>query len=229
QPALGLVVGPPGQGKSHLVDGFLSRSPPPRLLVARCRPETELGSQHPLLQLLESDIGEPAPDAIAVRLHDLGIERAEASRIGDALAHSAGVRVSQRLLLLAPDVRTAAIVGAWRRFLTAGPSGAATGVRIDDLHWADAGLVRLVDALGSGEGAGPFIIATARPEMVDSALLRPSHETVAIQPLPPADALALAREASATGALWVERAEGNPLFIIELARSRGRSAELPLT
>jgi class 3 adenylate cyclase/tetratricopeptide (TPR) repeat protein len=224
-----LVVGPPGQGKSRLVDEFLNAAAPDRLLVARCRPDTELGASHPLRQLLESDIDAPTESALEARLRSLGCEPGEASRTADAIAHSAGLSVSERLLLLPAGDRTGEIIGAWRRFMAPPPGARATIVWVDDLHWAEPALVRLIDLLGSGQGTGPLVIATVRPEMVDSAGLRPTHERISLEPLPPPDALMLAREASSSAAAWVERAEGNPLFIIELARSRSGSADLPLT
>ena len=57
---LALVSGPPGQGKTRLVEEFLGGNPGLRLLAARCRPGGEVGALAPLRELLIGDRGEDA-------------------------------------------------------------------------------------------------------------------------------------------------------------------------
>jgi len=47
---------------------------------------------------------------------------------------------------------------------------------IEDLHWADPEVVRFVDRLTAGATAAVLIVATARPELIDRAGLRPGGD-----------------------------------------------------
>ena len=79
-----------------------------------------------------------------------------------------------------------------------------------------------------------MVLATARPEFVGTAHLRPRENRLQID-LGPLDLAAvtrlveLASDGAQSGGKELERAGGNPLFIIELARSRSRASALPVT
>ena len=103
-------------------------------------------------------------------------------------------------------------------------------VVVEDLHWADAGTLRVVRALAHAAGRSSIaLVLTARPfpRRVDlsrtvDALAAAGGAVLPVGPLAPEQAMALARAASGAGAVAVSErhvaaAGGNPLLIVELA------------
>ncbi|HET7700414.1 MAG TPA: adenylate/guanylate cyclase domain-containing protein [Candidatus Limnocylindria bacterium] len=221
---LALVTGPPGQGKTRVVrelfDG-IGREP----VVARFRPRGELGATAPLRGLLGGTNG---PEEVANALGQL--PASERERISRGVLHSSGLVPDERLGQLNAEERLDEVVHAWRRFLAARSSGSTPIVWFEDVHWADEEAVRLLDRLTlSTEPL--LLVATARPEFAQASGLRPSGDRffVELGPLDTRDAQELASAAGAPDRSLVERAQGNPLFIVELARAGTGPAELPLT
>lgn len=212
------LVGPPGQGKSRLVVEALRGWPEPTVWQARCRPGTEAGVMTPLRQLVESDVPGPTPEAIRARLVELRAP-GDAALAAEAVSHSAGLAVSDRLLLLTRLEQREVIAGAWRGYLEAASRQRGLVVWVEDIHWADPVLLHVLDRATADIDARVLVIVTARPEFTGSPHLRPSEGRIHVL-LPPLDADAserLARSAGG-GVSGIARAGGNPLFIIELAR-----------
>jgi class 3 adenylate cyclase len=227
-----LVSGPPGQGKSRLTEEFLATLPSDvRVLSARCRPGTESGAFTPLRQLVAADVGDPTIDALTARMGQLFPDEAAAAAVLEGVAHAVGLTTSERILALGPSPRRDAVQDAWRRYIGAIARERPVVVWVDDVHWAEPQLVGILDRLTARNEGRVLVTATARPEFVGSAALRPSEDLVhgELGPLTPEDALELARSASTLAERTVERAEGNPLFIVELARARHTGDELPMT
>jgi len=227
-----VLIAPPGQGKTRTAEEFIGAiEGTAHILRARCRPGAELGAQTPLHQILTSDLGLPTVEAISSRTLDLISDPGQRADTGSALAHSAGVLVDQRLLSLSPTERLEALSSAWRRYLGALGANRPVVIWIDDLHWADPQLVRLLDRITSGSGVAVLVVGAARPEFADTGL-RPGPDRVHIEigPLDETDAASLAVNAGATDGRVTLRAEGNPLFVIELARSHASERdEIPVT
>jgi hypothetical protein len=110
-----------------------------------------------------------------------------------------------------------------------------TVVVIDDVQWSDADSLALLSALLSGPGAPPvlwiLLLRTDAEQKVELKLPVELHE-VCVDRLAGEDAEALAREllGDAPGdtparglAAIVREADGHPLFITELVRSRGHT------
>lgn len=222
---LALVSGPPGQGKTRAVREFLERQGRPYLL-ARFRPQGEIGAGAAWRELLGgSEVGR---DEVAAALAGIP-DPAERERILRGVLHSAGIAPDDTLRRLPNEERTDEIVNAWRRYFAARSPDGPPIVWLEDLHWADEASVRIVDRLTLSSGP-LLLVATARPEFAQAAGLRPSGDRffLDLDPLDPVDARTLARSAGAADGRTVDRAQGNPLFIVELARTADR-AELPLT
>jgi class 3 adenylate cyclase/tetratricopeptide (TPR) repeat protein len=113
----------------------------------------------------------------------------------------------------------------------------------EDVHWADQSQLDLLDYLASRvRDAAAVLLILARPELLDT---RPSwgtghlaHTTIPLEPLSVADAATVASHALGGHVLAsaveriVEVAEGNPLFLEELAGSLSEGlgeAQLPTT
>ena len=207
--ALGILIGPPGIGKSRVADEFIrSLDPDVLVLETACRPGSETGIS-PLRGLIPSDDAD----------------------VPDELAHSAGLRADPRLLALSTFDRRQQIEAAWREYFSRLTKARAVLVRIEDLHWAENEVVRLIDRLTFDSPLRLLVVATVRPEFPGQPLIRPNADRVLIEvpPLDPDSARALAFAAGPAQDL-VDRAEGHPLFILELVRGRMSSADaLPVT
>lgn len=226
---LALIVGPPGQGKSRLAGEAIRTCSAVRIFHARCRPGAETGINTPLRQLVNADVPDATPDGIRDRLSAL-LGADDGVEVGAAVCHSAGLAVDERLLALGRMEQRELIADAWRRYLAAVAREGPLIAWIEDIHWADPVLLRIIDYVTSDLQAPALVIATARPEFVGSAHLRPRENRLQIdlEPLDPDAAELLARMAG-DGRTDAARAAGNPLFIIELARSRSETDEMPVT
>ena len=226
---LAVVSGPAGQGKSRIVEELIERTGlAASRIIARCRPAGEVGPLEPLRQLLD------ARDAAAVkvRVDQVIADPAEAERVANALAHSAGLDASDALRGIPIADRQDEITNAWRRYLAALARERPVIVWIDDVHWADPQIVELIDRLTQSGTAPILFVVTARPEFAQHAGLRPTGQRffIDLDPLDPSEARALAALAGGMADPITGRAEGNPLFIIELARARSRLDDaLPMT
>ncbi|HVR88913.1 MAG TPA: adenylate/guanylate cyclase domain-containing protein [Candidatus Limnocylindria bacterium] len=223
-----LVSAPPGQGKTRVVREFVTELQRMPVLVARCRPGAETGAMTPLRQLLSSGV-EATRESVERRVAELVPDAAEARRVAGALVHTAGIATTDVLPAI-PIERQDEIVNAWRRYLAALGEGGPTVVWIEDLHWAEPALVRLVDRLTFAASLPLLVIGTARPEFGGASALRPGPDRMHIDlGRLDDDAARTLAAAVAVGASGIERAEGNPLFIIELARARpGAREDLPV-
>jgi class 3 adenylate cyclase len=224
---LALVSGPPGQGKTRLVEEFVASLADVRILTARCRPGGEIGALAPLRDILLGQRQDTALDQIVSEAVD---DRTERARVREKLAHSAGLGASGALGSLGKAERDDEIQNAWRRFMKGLAMHRPVVLWIEDFHWAAPDVVRLLDRLSlCGE---PFLmIATARPEFAESAGLRPGGDRffIELEGLDPRAAQTLAESAGGTADYVLARAEGNPLFIVELARAHVSGGDLPLT
>jgi class 3 adenylate cyclase/tetratricopeptide (TPR) repeat protein len=244
---LALVSGPPGQGKTRLVDEFIAGvESTARTLKARCRPSGERGQRSLLHDLL---VQATAVEGIAVEpefgraidLSDVPLSRhlehlfpdaIERHRVSSALSFSVGKASSSDLEALPTDQRFDEIANGWRRYFAELARQRPLIVWVEDLHWAEGEIVQLLDRLTLGAETSFFVIATARPEFGARAGLRPGGDRffITLDPLDADTAESLARHAGATGTFGLERAGGNPLFIIELTRATARGTpDVPIT
>jgi hypothetical protein len=228
------VSGPPGQGKTRLVEEFVAGlGAGPRMVKARCRPAGEPEAASPLRQLLTTENTTMSMEDLAAGLAGLLPDATERHRVATALGHSAGLMVSRELAGLPAGQRQDEIVNGWRRYLGVLTRAGPVLMWIDDLHWADGEVVQLLDRLTLGAEMPLLVVATARPELAAQGGLRPGGDRffLTLDALDDGTARALARHAGSADAAGIERAEGNPLYVIELARARslGIARDVPLT
>jgi predicted ATPase len=129
-----------------------------------------------------------------------------------------------------PGADQAELFAAWRRVIEAMAADGPLVLVVEDLHWADAGLLQFLDyLLDSSAAIALLVIAAARPELLDRHPERgegkPNASAVALSPLSDTDTAALI--AALLGqpvlppevqTLLLERAGGNPLYAEEFAR-----------
>jgi DNA-binding SARP family transcriptional activator len=221
RPALVVLVGDAGIGKSRLVEVAAHRRseevPASRQLVGRCVSYGSARTYRPMADMLRAHLdlrdGDPA-DEVLRRLGSRSI-----------LGLAFGIDVAADAHPLAAQERLHA---AWIDLVSELVAEAPLVLTLEDLHWADEPLLELVARLIE-EVTGPlFIVATARPEFVDRweswGAPRPRFGALWLEPLTPAEAdrlasLRLAGPGAATiKSTVLDRAEGNPFFIEELTR-----------
>lgn len=198
---LALLSGEPGIGKSRLADEFVrSVGPDATILHARFRPGTELGTS-PLAELVA---GVPVES------------------LSPGVAYSAGLIPDAPLTALPLIDRRNAILIAWRDHLSSLARVRPLIIVLDDVQWAETEFIRLVDRLTLGSATTLMVLATARPEFPAMTAFRPGedHLVLEIGRLDDEAAGELARLGGQPDATRVQRADGHPLFIVELVRAR---------
>lgn len=153
----------------------------------------------------------------------------------------AGQRARSVLAELAPMIESTAplqipvtrhqVIGAVRRLLVAASSGQGTLLVIDDAHSADAATIEAILHLAAVAAAPILTVLAYRPEAAPETLRSGvarlsragSATTLDLAPLEQADARALAADtgldSDETVTEIVDLAQGNPFFVLELAKS----------
>ena len=231
------VVGAPGVGKSRLAAEFASRLAGRIVRRGRCLPYGKGITFWPVREILRADIG-IAPDDP----HNVAIQRLSAAVLEISDDPSADVdAIVDRLAVLAdiartedtlPDVEPSAIAQelAWglRRYLEARARSGPLVLIFEDIHWADAALLDLIEELAEWAVAPILILCLARPELLDA---RPGWRgirnaaAIELQPLSSEETRQLVSRLLAVDALpdplrhgLIERTEGNPLYVEEFVR-----------
>jgi class 3 adenylate cyclase/tetratricopeptide (TPR) repeat protein len=244
RPHLVTLVGPPGIGKSRLcreVATFVERDGG-QVLRGRCLPYGEQTGYQAFPQIvraasgiLESDSADLAREKLQRALEQLlpPDEVAESNRhLGLLLGLGVGDDAALAHFLFF----------AARRFAEATALARPTLLVFEDIHWAQTSELDLLEYLATFTRDAPVLfVAPARAELLD---VRPgwgsglAQTTIALDPLGEAAATQLAShllEAAGDAVdptRLVEVAEGNPLFLEELAASvteRGEEDALPVT
>ena len=189
--------------------------------------------------ILEQDSAEATAQKLHAAVEDLLTDEADARWVESHLRPLVGLETETGL---GGDRRGQAFA-AWRRFMEALAERRPLVLVLEDLHWADDGLLDFVDELMGWLSEVPLlVVCSARPELLER---RPgwgggqiNATTIGLTPLS-ADLTALlisrvlARPLLPANIQQVllERAEGNPLFaeqFAELYLERGSAQDLPL-
>jgi class 3 adenylate cyclase/tetratricopeptide (TPR) repeat protein len=238
RPHLMTILGPPGIGKSRLGKEFLARveADGGRSVFGRSLPyEEQTGYRSSAEQvkrvagILETDAPSLARTKLTETLSGL-VADAEVDEVGRYLSLLLGLGLDK------PSEDKTPLFFAVRRMVEGLGAERPTVFVFEDVHWADTSQLELMEYLTTHIRDVPVaFLALARPELLDS---RPtwgagllSHTTIPLEPLSAADAAAVATAAlgdspgvTATIARLIEVAEGNPLFLEELAASVAEGA-----
>jgi DNA-binding SARP family transcriptional activator len=243
-----LVVGEPGIGKSALLDELGRRAAAGgwRVLVGRCSDDDGAPPLWPWREALPALLpllppGAPSPADRAALEPLLGAARTEAVTVPAQGGRAPAAQPAGEAARSARFVTWEAVA----RVLSAACATQPVLLVLDDLHWADASSLRLLrHVLQTVRTARLAVVVTRRahPEPsgaladVGEALARLSAERLELGGLDQAQTTALATAASGRApepltALAVhDRSEGNPFFVIELARlltSPARAEDVP--
>jgi class 3 adenylate cyclase len=241
RPHLITVLGTPGVGKSRLSAEFTQRisSRGGRVVRGRCLPYRERSAYGPFAMQVKELAGIYDSDDVATATGKLRtlveqlVGKEEAQTVAGHIAILLGFETTTT-----PDRDT--LFQSVRVFVEAGARDEATAFVFEDIHWADPALLDLIELLATRLHDLPVLLLTlARPELLDT---RPAwgggmlaYHALPLEPLGDSEASELALHLLGDGkaARVAEAAEGNPLFIEQLAavlNERGEQADgLPTT
>ena len=228
--ALVTVFGPPGIGKSRLVDEFVQTlSNDAQVLLAKTPAYGDGVTFAPLVELIRAASGAPSSedgDVVAGLL-----ERVQGRPDGQAIVE----RLSAVL-----GIADASAVGdtSWavRRLIECLSLERPVAIVLEDVHWAADALLDVIDDIAGTARGSILLLCVARPELLEQ---RPTWGggksramSIMLAPLPNADAATLAQgllgDARAdTVARVAAAAEGNPLYLEQIAASISESGDVP--
>jgi class 3 adenylate cyclase len=234
-PNLVSIFGPAGVGKTTLAASFAAEQEAAGARVVRGRslPYRESGTYSALathLMRLCDSYESDSPEVVDRKLHEradaLIANRAEAATVADHLAVILGIDTGSA----AADRE--ALFASTRRFIEAAAREMPTILVFEDVHWADPNLLDLIEALAMRTHGLPLLLVTlARPEFLDTrrewGAQLASYTSLTLGPLGNAEARELAARrlgADQRADEIVRIAEGNPLFIEQLAATIGETA-----
>ena len=219
------IFGEPGLGKTRLVTEFVDGIERATTLSGRTLPYGEGVTYWPLAAMIKASaaIGDDDPAADAFEKLRASCE---SEAVADLLAAALGV-----LGAAEGDRTPAELSWAALRWAEQLAEGQPLVLVFEDIHWAEEPLLELVEQLARSLQDSPvMIVAVARPELLDA---RPTwgggiRNASAIDLLPLGDGeseelasalLSRAEVSRSQRGLVLERAEGNPLFLEEIAHA----------
>jgi class 3 adenylate cyclase len=243
EPALALIYGTAGIGKSRLTREFIgaagSGGAGLQVLRGRCLAAGQGITFWALGEILRSCVGigfdEPGDvagqrlrEGVSRVLEPLDLSDDDIQRATSALAATAGLALTEDPLdRLSPEAMDEEMSRAWPLFASGLASAAPTVILIEDLHWADDRLVEMVGRTVARAHGPLLLLATARPEFAEAhpefAAASESSTVISLRPLTERQGqdlvdglLTHADLPERLRADILERADGNPFFVEEL-------------
>ncbi|WP_257459377.1 protein kinase domain-containing protein [Archangium lipolyticum] len=243
-----LVSGEAGIGKSRLIQALCERVAPesPLLLRVQCWSRFSTHALHPVIGLLQNVARfgmEASPPRsmreLEERLRPMGLSREDTHLLGLLLALP--VPEDSPVLQLTPEERKEKTFETLVRVMLSGACRQTpTLLVVEDLHWADSGLLEFLGFLLERVGeARLLVVLSTRPELQPRWPQWPWFHRLALERLPAGLAAMLAKEVARERSLpeetvqrLVSRTDGIPLFIEEMTRmvlEGGAEASIPVT
>src|SRR5581483_6571806 len=225
------VTGAPGIGKSRLLwelrESLAGADEPVVWRQGRCLPYgagisfsafAEVVKAH--LEILESDPADTVAQRLSAAVAALVEDETARAWVEAYLRPLVGLGGAERL----SGDRRAEAFSAWRRFVVGLAAGGRVVLALEDVHWADDGLLDFVEHLREWATGVPLtVLCTARPELVDRRPAWPG--IVPLEPLSTEDTGELAELLLGDRELrpglrdeLLARAGGNPLYTEEFVR-----------
>ena len=228
-----VLRGEPGIGKSQVLRAVGSRLDATG--ATRLHLEATERTQHtpfaPIIELLNGLVAGSTGDDRSARLRSLldASGREDATDRG-AIARLLGVDLGEHdpTVLLPSEARRTAIIDAAVGWILSLADRRPVVLTVEDLHWIDASSMELLHTLVErAPGSALMMFATARPEF-DAEVQVPTAEVVDLGGLDRTGVASIVHDmigSEASPALIeeiLERSEGVPLFVEELARAHQR-------
>jgi tetratricopeptide (TPR) repeat protein len=241
--SVGLICADPGMGKTRLAAAFLATA---LAEGALCHSAVALdfgaGQGQDAIQALVCSLLDVPPDAAATTRHDAlehAIAQARASAENEAyLADLLAIPQRPGSVYEAMDneARQRGKLRALADIVERAAARAPCVLLIEDIHWASPWVLACLHELAACAARGPVLLlmTTRREDDAPGASWPVDGVTrFDLAPLDPADALALARIHFAISPdlaqRCVDRAQGNPLFLVQLLRSDTDDPSIPAT
>jgi class 3 adenylate cyclase/tetratricopeptide (TPR) repeat protein len=230
------IVGEPGVGKSRLLLEFRRALLGRRVtyLAGRCLSYGAAIPYVPVADIVRANAGlvdTDPPEAVAEKLRfglqEVGLEGDDAL---PCLLRLLGVKdPSGRLDLLSPEAVKARTFDTLRQLCLRGSRRQPLVLEVEDLHWIDRTSEELLALLAETlAGASILLVTTYRPGHRPPWSDRSFATQLSLARLAPAESLSIVRGVLPTAGLGdplarqiLEKAEGNPFFLEELARAVG--------
>ena len=238
RPHLITVYGPAGAGKSRLTTEFFDAIGSDRVRAGRCLPYGEGITYYAVQLIIRADAGigiaDPRDVAIA-KIHRaardvFGDDVEDADAVAKRVSVLAGIeRADEALPEVRPDQLRDELAFGLRRYLERRAASSPLVLVFEDVHWAEPGLLDLIEDLAEWSRAPLLLLCLARPDFRE---LRPTWGSAAanataitLAPLSSDDTRRLIAALLAIDDLpeqvrsdVITRAEGNPLYVEEFLR-----------
>ena len=227
------VVGQAGSGKSRLLYEFRRTlgTTDVTVLEARCHAWGASVAYVPIIELVraqcladDADTPETVATKVRATLDDLGLDVDEQAPF---LLHLLGLKSGPALEDLVPELIRERTIETLRHMFLAQSRRRPLLVLIEDLHWIDpASQSYLTSLIERIEGAPILLVVTHRPEWQQPWAGDECTNEVVLAPLGEAESRALIADVADRTRLpptlvrtILEKADGNPLFLGEVARA----------
>ena len=228
------IVGEPGMGKSRLLAELRQRTAERGVtyLEGRCFAYGRTIPYLPVVDLLRQhcDVAEADPPEVVAERVRTSLEAAAmaADEAAPFLLRLLGGRAgTERLDALSPEAIKVRTFDALRDLIVRASRQRPLVIVVEDVHWIDSTSEEFVASLARGlAGAPVLLLATYRPGVRPPWMDDADATEIRLEPLSTEDSLCLVRSVFRTDAVAepiarpiLEKAEGNPFFLEELARA----------